>query len=394
MASQDCPLRIKWPNRGDDQCLRRVTSYRIDTGYMTSTDEFSFEVYDDDPVRLRSLLWEPVELTVDGCPQLIGRIESVERGRIPNFAVISGRDYLADLVEGHADPGIKIAANQTLPDAIKLICSPYGITSVVSSEEAKMRDARTGINVKTGKASPEISSLKLKEVVPKVESNDTGQGCFEFANRIAGHHGLTIQPGRTRSELVLSEPNYDQDPSLTLWRSDKKGNIASGTSVENGARTPTCVLASGEQGEAGKSAKPIAANFGLNSVAAFKQLSDSYSVTERRLPGKSGAIEFGKLYRLFYFKDRDAKTQAQIERGLARALADRIKELLVYHATLIGHKDAKTLAIPAVDTTVQVDDDWCDVHEQLWIARRTLRWRSGVEDAVDIECWKLGAVTL
>jgi prophage tail gpP-like protein len=388
-VSQECPLRIKWPNRGGDQVPRRVLSYTIDTGYLTSTDAFELEVFETDPVRLEKLLWEPVELEVDGCQQLIGRIERVERGYAgQHTAKLSGRDYLAELVEGHVDPGVKLDKGKLLADGIKLICSPYGVTSVVASEDVKVRDLRSGYSVKTGKSAPQISSLKLEDLTP-----DAGQGCFDFANKIAAHHGLTIQPSDKRSELLLAAPNFDQTPSLTLWRADRQGNLAQGQLTEDGSRTPTFVLSAGEQGNPGKSAKPIAANFGLGTVQPFSQLSSAYAVTDRRLPGKSGAIEFAKLYRLFYWKDRDARNQAQLERGLARALADRLKELLVYHATLIGHKDAKTGAIPTVDTTIQVDDDWTGVHEQLWVARRTLRWKPG-EDSADVECWKLGALQL
>ncbi len=394
-GEQDCPLRISWPNRGADQVPRVIKSYQIDSGYLTSTDGFMLDVYDEQPNRLRNLLWEPVELSIDGCPQLLGRIGRPERGRNgPGQAQLPGLDYIGDLVEGHVDPTCKVTKDMTIAAAFKLIASPYGITSIVGPEDILMRNVLTGIDVKARKkAKKSLEAYKLEELNPKADAS--GQGCYDLLNRIAGHQGFTIQPSTKRSELRLSEPNWDQSPSYKAWRTLKPpaGNIVTGYVTEDGSKTPSVVLVAGEMGEAGKATKKDSSVVGLNEVTAFRPMSESAAICKRRLPGKCEPIEFGKLYRLLYFADKDAKNSEQLGRGMWRILGERIKDLLVYNCTLIGHRDPVTRAIYSVDTVIQVDDDWSDVHEPLWIARRTFRWASG-NDVTELECWRLGSFQL
>lgn len=388
-GESECPLRVSWPNRGADQVPRVVLSYHLDSGYLTSTDAFTLDVYDEKPERLRDLCWEPVELAVDGCPQLIGRIGKSERGRNgPGQVQLPGLDYLGDLVEGHVDPLLKITKDMTIAAAFKLAASPYGITSVVGPEDILMRNVLTGVEVKTRKAKKSLEAYKLEELNPKADAS--GQGCYDLLNRIAGHQGFTIQPSTKRSELRLSEPNYDQAASYKAWRTATTGNIKDGWVTEDGSKTPTLVICTGEMGEAGKATKNGSLELGLNEVSAFRPLSEAAALCKRRIPGKCEPIEFGKLYRLLYYQNKDAKNAAQLGRGMWRILGERIKDLLVYNCTLIGHRDVKTGAIYSVDTVIQVDDDWADVHEPLWIARRTFRWSSG-NDLTDLECWRLGA---
>jgi prophage tail gpP-like protein len=77
-----------------------------------------------------------------------------------------------------------------------------------------------------------------------------------------------------------------------------------------------------------------------------------------------------------------------------RAIWDRLKDTLLYKATVKGHRDPDSGALWTIDTIVNIQDEVTDVNEPMWIHKRTFRYTPGSGAETDIECWRIGALQL
>ena len=390
-----CPLEIGWESRPRSLQPRLIQSYSIDTGYLTSTDEWSVVLYDTDKARLRNMQLEPITLSVFGVPQLIGWVEKISRGADGSVR-ISGRDYMSQLVECNVDPTVAIKESDTLEQAIKAVAGPCGITKVTGDGSA-LRNTRTGVSTGGG-APPDFLSLKPGELKPT-----PGQGVYEFLNRIAARHGATLQPGLSRSEIVVTAPNYSSKPVYTLRRTDdpnrqRSNNVIAASSDEDWSRAPTVGLVSGQITKPGEAAQPksfdwdMIAELQVNGGDALAATVSSKVVHTRIKPG--GAGPGNKVYRLIYFKDTESRNVSQLHKAIQRAICERLKDSLSYQATVIGHQDPKTGAVYSVDTIASVSDDVCDIHENLWIASRRLTYEQDAGPQTQLELIRPGSFVL
>ena len=120
----------------------RLTAWSIQSDYLTSTDGFSFTLVDPE-LDAHHLEMQPVELTLDGHQQCLGRIDRTEAGAVVNEIECQGRDYLSDIVECNVDPAMVIKQSMTLGDVISTMTGPCGITEVVGPE-FELRNVRSG----------------------------------------------------------------------------------------------------------------------------------------------------------------------------------------------------------------------------------------------------------
>lgn len=377
--------------------LRGIKSYELDSSYLTSTDGWSVEVYQEpsESERLGRLELQPVEILVNGAQQVLGRVERTRVGGDGSAMALEGRDYISDLVECNVDPTLKIKEQMTLAEAIKLAAGPVGITTVTSTGAAGVRNVRTG-KAAGGGAGKAFDALKLDELKPQ-----PGQGIYDFVNRLAARHGATIQPSTKRSELLLDEPDYKQSPLYRLRRgrgdSSAYNNIIAAEATRDFTTFPTCALFSGKQARSGVAGSPMSTQYDFLTLSqAFS--SELGAVAERvypgrgpdarRKPGASAPLGTGMLYRLLYLKDDASRNPEQLERAARRAIAERLKDTLSYRVTVRGHADPDSGAIWAVNTMVQVDDAITGVSEPLWIERRALRYAPGAGATTELACWR------
>lgn len=394
MADVKTPSALAVLLQRSGETLTNVVEWSIDSAFMVSTDAFSFTLYDEDTDNLRGLELQPVELLVNGASQAIGRIDKTRRGHSGSRVVAcTGRDFIADLVECNVDPALKLKAGDTLVAAVLMAASPAGVNVVEDDFESLMSTIRSGRKAGGGSKNSK-KSKPANEFKP-----DPGEGIYEFLNKIVSRSGATIQPGKNRNTLVIGEPNYKQQPLYRLVRTDSipngpHNNIVSGVAERDYSSFPTFAMLSGQQAKSGT--KSANATFtsdmwtAMSSVGGelFKTI-DAGAVSDRWKPGKcADQVKTGSLYRLLVFRDEKSRDSKQVEAAAKRAIGDRLKETLVYQATVKGHVDPETGAIWSVDTMIQVDDDIADVHEPLWIAARTLRYSEGDGAMTDIECWR------
>jgi hypothetical protein len=412
--------------------LNEITSWSIDSDYLTTTDGFDFSAYSDDLSKVRGLELEPVELKVNGHSQLIGRIDSSTIGHKGSEITYSGRDYLADMVECAIDPTVTIKEEMDLAAAIKAVSGTVGISKVLGADA--MRNIRSGKSLGSG-AGRDFISLQAGDIKP-----DYGASQFGFLSRIVARHGATIQPGNSRNEVVLSEPDYSQAPAYSLQRlkgtSGGSNNVLRGTAKKDFSRLPTVTLFNGSQTTpaepttptsillalAEQSKQPLAVlgsgaatSLALGLFGAGRKSSGGGDGTKsyntagaasgfapsaedtilkhchigRRRP-KDGPGDPLKLYRLLAVKDKTARNQDQLDRLAVREVGERLKELLVYEVEVQGHV-APSGAIWSVNTMVDVVDEECDIAEPLWIAHRRLSYDSAGGAKTMMTCWRPGA---
>lgn len=393
---RDPELVVRLQGRQEDRV--NLKSYSIDSSFMTATDGFEFALWEEDRSRLYGLETEPVELILDGASQVLGRIDVTEMGGDGSAVTCRGRDYIADLTECNVDPTVKLKQGMTLAAALKLVFAPVGVTTVVDDADVAIRDVRTGVSVK-GKAKPTFQALQLEDLKP-----NPGEGCFEFASRLVARHGCTIQPGTTRSEIVLTAPDYAQDPLYELRRTDdvnaSGGNtILSATVTRDYSKFPTYVAFDAKHTTGGD--KPKALRQDYDTIALAKSIGGElgenvgrYSVTGRRLPTDTTALTGGKLYRLLYFKDDASRNKAQLTRAAMRALSERLKDTLEYRVTVRGFSDPTSGALWAVNTIVRISDAVLGVNEPLWIESRRFAFSPTAGATTELTCWRLNSFVL
>jgi len=369
----------------------RITSYKIDANYTTSTDAFTFTMLDFDRSLVNELELQPVELFVDGVSQLVGRIEKTERSDSAKVTC-HGRDYLSELVTCSADPTIKLKEGMLLSDAIQFACGPVGITGVVADEDIDLREMRTGQKIGGKKNGNAFKTGKLEDY--KVAPNES---LWDFCNRLAARYGATIQPGTDRTRLVLSAPNYSQEPSYTLRRLLDPGpglanTIQSATCVRDLSKWPTHMMVVGKFGQPGavKETGIVESNVTATdgspdyscsvteTVSEVEQVYNLRDVTDfaslvhvGRIKPTDPPREKGKLYRLLYHKDTDSKNQAQLDKVAVRLYSELLKDSLRYECTVKGHADPVTGAQYSPNTIATVQDELTGVNEKLWLEGRT-----------------------
>ncbi len=401
----DSPL-IVYLEAYDDLPLTTIKSWYIDSDYLVSTDGFEFVYVDDRPEFLRDLEGQPVRLEVAGATQLVGRIDETQRGD-NGFAVsCTGRDYLADLVECNIDPTFVVKEKQTLGDAILRACAPVGITKIApESDVAVMLDIRQGIPRKTrarrGKGGKDNRSKSFKDATLEDLKPDLAQGIFEFLNPICSRHNCTIQPTHSRDTVLVVGPFYDQEAGFQINRSRSGNggvnNVISASVRRNYGTLPTTIIVQGQG--APRAGEPMsnstiiidtwseAQHFG----GELARKLDTITWTGRRKPEDTSPLGIDKIYRLNVFRDERARSPEQLENAARRLFADHLKRTLEYKVKLRGHLDPYTGAIWAQDTIVTVNDEVCDIQEDLWVQARRLSFTEGEGPMTELTCIRPGS---
>lgn len=380
---------------------RRVISYSIDSAYLTPTDGFEVTVYDENPANLHQLERQPVEIIVDGKQQVVGQIDQVSLGESGSAAKLSGRDYMADLVEDRVNPAAKVTKNMSLADALLLVAAPQGVKKIEGPNSR--RNILTGTTV--GNAAPprDFKQVKLDEYKP----GEGGEGLYAYMDRVVARHGETLQPSSRRDTVVLAHPDFGQSPSGRIQRyrdprrAIENNIIGEPRATRDWSSVPTVVLVCGKQGIASRGKTALSATVKLRDFApnALNDLSPEVRASIVDVvpdpaappPNVDGERHF---YRLLFHRDEQARNQEQLQRVANRLMSERLRATLKYEVTLRGHSDPATGAMWAVDTTIDVVDEVCNINETLWIAKRTLMYERSRGATTKLECWRLNTLLL
>lgn len=383
---------------------RRVLSYSIDSSYMTPTDAVKLVVFDQDVEKLRGLLRQPIEVVLDGNQQMVGQIDVVREGHEGTAVEITARDYLADIIEDHVNPALKVTKDMSVSDALLAAFAPQGITEI-EGPIAK-RNVLTGVSVGTTAVPLDLKTKKLDDY-----KANPGENLWSYGDRIAARHGGTMQPSTRRDRIVIGAPDFEQDSSgkiiRRLGQEEALSNNVVGkpTCIRDWSKVPTVCTVVGKQGKAGKSKSTLSFTITLEEYAPhiLNDLADE--VRESMLferpavgtPGSAFAVDIvPHFYRLLMHKDEQATNQAQLERTARRLMAERVRETLKYTCTVRGHHDTTSdrQAMYAVDTVLDVEDEACGIREPMWVAQRTFDYVRGSGAKTKLELWRLNTFSL
>jgi prophage tail gpP-like protein len=383
----------------------KIQSYRLTSNYLTPTDEFEFTAYNhDDPATLRRI-FRPlmrVKLYIDGELQVIGRIDKTSgTGGSKSALIVRGRDYMAELVDGGADPSVLFTAGQDLGDALMSLWKVFGIRTLVGDYNLT-RNILTGRQPFTGTPTRTFKEAKLEEF--KVRAGD---GAWQAGDRLVARHGFMIRPGGARGTVCIVEPLFGQEPLYDLVRG---GNVMDATADRDYADAPTVTIATGRV-KAKKKSNIDASLFGrtagvgndaqpndnqlLPALVQFPSLGDlapneigKFDEVKRialepvsllrsaRVDWKASKMPFEPdddvLYRPMYYEDPHSRTDEQLERGVRRELSRRLKSCLTYNCTVRGHRELTSGAVYSIDTMANVKDEIEDVNQRMWVMERTL----------------------
>lgn len=387
-------------------------SWNIQQNYTTPADGFEFTVYDrKDPGKLRRTFrpWQNVNLYINGCLQVLGRIDSTDGVGDNNDSLsVRGRDYMGAFVDPPMDPSFRVSKGEHLDSLIQRALAPFGVNTVVGDGYNLARNAATGKNSRG--VPSDFKGIPMEDMKPS-----DNQGTFQFLTSIVSRHGFTIQPTTLREWVALAAPDYSQQPLYEFRRSASNPsltNILQGKASRDYTNVPSVTIATGRvlpkgvkyvRGTDEESLRHDAAviarwwfgleadklssqsvavparytikTFGIGSPSTIGELEEvrrvfnGVAVEEHIKPGTLG--DESKVYKPLFYKDDKARNTSQLYYGLRRELAERLKDTLVYSVEVLGTA-APDGAIYCVDTLARVDDDVQDVHETMWIMDRSV----------------------
>lgn len=361
-----------------------IEEYRINSSWLTPTDGWSFTVYDDEnPAQLRTTFrpWQPIKLEINGQQQILGRIDKIESAGESGAALtVSGRDYLADAVDGTVDPAIQIKKEMDLAQAMLEIFRPFGIVTILG-EYNLTRNILTGVSALKGKPRKNFKQAHPDEFKPA-----ENEGVFQFAEKLVARHGFAIQPADNRGTIGVFEPHDLQDPQYELSR---PGNILNARASRDYTDVPTVAMARGRAGDVSAEIKGTRSEyptFGIDTLNPITKIPEirrtifsegavkEILIREHRFDlKKPDAVIYGfspPVYKPLFYQDKDSKNQEQLEYGLKKMVAERLKKTLDYTCTVRGHVDANSGALWAINTVAHVVDELEQINERLWLYER------------------------
>lgn len=473
--------------------LDRWTSYNFLSNFLSATDGWSFCVAASEPSEALVALLQPgrlVSLRIDGLIQGTGYIDSVDvscsRSSGTTF-VVNGRDRMAQVVDGHADPSMEFKEAQSLQQFIEAIFRPFGFTEfsvsndlnvalMTGSPESGLGRDGTKSDGKSerfvekkwvprserGKkiieqAAPLLSSRlrgeklskkgkELKNVVLHQLRPYESEGLFSFASRVCQRHGLWIWSTADGRKIIVSKPNFYQEPKYRLSRGvpGEASNILDGSVTRDISDQPSIIIADAySQGSGGFGSgrlRSCGINPAINLVPgnpAFDKYSftqtvkgvrqeikvdaatstklsldrnefaelrtvkfDEYTITKAPKPDTVVKIPLHVIAveavgepmnvpstKVLFLHDNESQTQEQLDNFVKRQMALAIRKSLTATYTVEGHGqrvDGK-LVPWAIDTLVDVDDRPTGLQQLMYVVGRTFsKSRSGTTTKLEL----------
>lgn len=388
--SDEGRLLVEFEDTGET--IDNATEFSIQSNFMVDCDAWSLTVAsENNPASLRRKfqVGRPIKLYLGDRLQLIGRIGTTQGSRGGSGALtVSGRDYLADLVDPDIDPTVRITAKMSLADALIEGLRVFGITEVESSLEAvtsarmgKVRYERqivfdeveiSGSEEPTDEVTFTERTVAVAEPLPEAKPSKDGEGALQWAKRLAALSGFTIQPGSKRNSIAVVAPDYTSAARYTLTR---PGIIRDASATRNGDDIPTYInlrarlVDPKQQAKGGFEGFSVAGDdspSALRNTQEGRRFIEASQMVDRRLKhGETNALP--ALYKPIYHQDQKAKTKDQVLRSGRALMAEKTSQFFTYNATIYGHTDYATGAGYAINTLAKVTDAVEDVNDTLWI---------------------------
>jgi prophage tail gpP-like protein len=374
--------------------LRNWTRYSFKSEYLTPADGFSFTVGDSEldfdtqgPLRLGT----HVRLLLDGIVQADGYIDTIDVGADSESGfelTIEGRDAFGHVVDTVADPTVQFKEGTTLDQIIKQILAPFGWPddSDYVIDNAANRDAKAGLRGIRRSKGKRTFGRELKSRVEHQLKPFNREGTFKFLSRITQRHGLWPKVSADGETVIVSRPDFTQEPSNQLLRS-RTGttNVLGGRVRFSALDQPNLIVADGfgAGGEFGHGQlRTIASNPAFyTGDPAYQEPFKKYTDAKRLVDFKAIATPiYMPRNRTLYLHDDESTTQEQLDNFVRREMSLLVRKSLAASYVVEGHGQIiNGDFVPwDIDTTVDVQDTVAGLVETLWVAgREFMRSRSG-----------------
>jgi len=409
--------------RGLDLEIKTWQSYSIRHDFLTPTAAFDFVFSTNSPLAYNEVFVEgaEVQIFVEGTEQMTGTIEKVEQSANREGGLtykLSGRDFLGPVVSASIDPKVRISANQTVFDFLTLVLGPYGIGKIYIGDDInysvvtgflkgkgkhqtktfQVKEAKSRKDPVTGKASvvydtknvtqvvsrnrPDLKAIPLDQLKPKI-----GDGAMQVIERLLSRLGLQMFAAADGTGVIVDKPDFETAPIHRIVRrfnGDAENNVEDGTRSVDAESQPCYVLAVGQSSGSDMAKirlKAIAVNelVAVNPDGSFAPyVQDAIArypgikvlpLRHKLIPSTDRIVSRRKPVPLL-LKDDESKSLEQIAAFARRKLAEYQRRYLTATYVVKGHTYGDAYPY-AVNTNVDVDDDFLGIHETLWCLGRT-----------------------
>jgi prophage tail gpP-like protein len=370
-----------------DREIRVLDNYKFNQNFLVPTAGWSFVISTEDTI-LANQYFVPgarIQIYANGHLQCTGYIDNINKGQSSEQGTkftISGRDILGPVCDGSLDRiSSQIAANMTVEDLLHKILPRFGITVYYLNDNEN-------INVVTGSSNSTAPKTNLKAIPLDKLKGKFGEGAYELIERILSRLGLRMWAACTHDAVVIDKPNFTNAPIHRIIRKKDpllsySNNVLSGFANINYQKQPSAVVLEGSGGQ-GDNANSQLIAIAYNELVSFKadgsmrnnivDLAAGYpnakvlDIRKELLP-KRDLITKTYAQLPAFIKDDESKTIEQLCQSARKRLSMFQKEYLSCEYELEGHSQNGHPF--AVNTMVSVDDDVCDIHQNLWVLDKT-----------------------
>lgn len=369
--------------------IDRWESYEFAADFLTPSDGFSFVIGDSDlPTAQREALrlGGRVRLLIDNVVLADGYIDSIEvsadRSGGTRFS-INGRDRLGQALDAIIKPDFQLAADTTLAELLKKCYAQFGWLDDAHFEIDNTANRLATAGDRGGRLakSKKLYGQELKEYKLHKTKPYNHESVFHFTSRVAQRFGLWIWCSSDGERLIISKPDFQQEPVFALKRKRTGGsNIVSGSVRYDFTDQPTLIIADGFSGggEFGKGRiKSFIVNplLGMTEEAEYtdevKTLLAKYpDAKENTMPIASFSFRAASVpFRPMFLHDDESKTQKQLDAYVKREMSLLVRKALTCHYEVEGHGATVDDAFSAwtVDTIVDVDDEVAGLKERMYV---------------------------
>jgi prophage tail gpP-like protein len=253
--NQTLNITVTPPAGGQSVQYTSFISYDYISDFLSPSDSGSFTLNTGELTRQDTqtlVLGAKVAVTLNGVTQSIGYIDDLHYSgsrKSGSLLEIRFRDWLARAVDAELDPnGVRYKDGMTLDQLITQTFAPFGIQAFVNDNYAN-RDAIRGRTY--GVKSSQRKRKPINDPIYKLQALKPydAEGVFTFASRVSQLMGLWIWPAVDGKTLIVSTPEFDQDPSyqihLRLDASDVHNNVIDWDVTKSRKQQPWFIVSRG-----------------------------------------------------------------------------------------------------------------------------------------------------
>lgn len=190
--------------------IREWLTYDITTSMTTPADMFSMSIAFDRRVWDLCRRDRPIKVLIDEVTILTGFIGGRDLSEDGETIEIHGRDRAGRLVDESA-PTLSFAG-QTMKDLIERVAEPW-FTKVVFSNARNRRITR-GRGKKARASDDPVALFARKKAAARIEP---GQTRWQVIQTLCEQAGALAWSSCDGSELIIGQPNYDQEPQYRFF---------------------------------------------------------------------------------------------------------------------------------------------------------------------------------